>query len=101
SFLTFLEHAMTINDLKARLPDHAKDLRLNLESVLTEGGAPGLTDTQIRLVALATAVASRHAPLTAAVEAWAAESLDEAQRNGARAAAAIMAMNNVYYRFTH
>ena len=92
---------MSLNELKSRLPDHAKDLRLNLESVLSEGGAPGLSDTQIRLVALATAVASRHAPLTAAVDAWAAESLDESQRNGARAAAAIMAMNNIYYRFTH
>lgn len=92
---------MTINDLKTRLPDHAKDLRLNLESVLSAGGAPGLNDTQIRLLALSTAVASRYLPLTEAVEAWAAEGLDEAQRNGARAAAAIMAMNNIYYRFTH
>ena len=92
---------MSINDIKARLPDFAKDLRLNLDSVLSEGGAPGLTPTQIRLVAVATAIAARHAPLTAAIEAWASDGLDEAQRNGARAAAAIMGMNNIYYRFTH
>ena len=92
---------MSINDLKARLPDYAKDLRLNLESVLSEGGAPGLKDSQIRMVALATAVAARYAPLTAAVDAWAAELLNEQQRNGARAAAAMMAMSNIYYRFTH
>ena len=92
---------MSIHELKARLPDYAKDLRLNLESVLTEGGAPGLSDKQIRMVALATAVASRHAPLTAALEAHAAEQLDEQQRGGARAAAAMMSMTNVYYRFTH
>lgn len=92
---------MNINELKASLPDYAKDLRLNLESVLSEGGAPGLSDTQIRMVALATAVASRHLPLTAAVEAHASEILGEQQRNGARAAAAMMSMSNIYYRFNH
>ena len=29
---------MSLADLKSQLPDYAKDLRLNLESVLTEGG---------------------------------------------------------------
>lgn len=92
---------MNIDDLKARLPDYAKDLRLNLESVLSEGGAPGLSADRIRMVALACAVASRYAPLTAAIEAFASESLSEQQRNGARAAAAMMSMTNIYYRFTH
>ena len=92
---------MSITDIKARLPDFAKDLRLNLDSVLSEGGAPGLTLEQIRLIAVSTAIAARHAPLREAIESWAAEGLDEAQLNGARAAAAIMAMNNIYYRFTH
>lgn len=92
---------MTITELKTRLPDYAKDLRLNLESVLTEGGAPGLTQKQIALIALASAVTSRHLPLTEAVVAFAAEHADETELNGARAAAAIMGMNNVYYRFTH
>jgi len=92
---------MSINDIKSALPDYAKDLRLNLESVLTENGAPGLTDLQIRAIALASAIASRNATLTAAIEAFAAEKLSEAELGGARAAAAMMAMTNIYYRFTH
>src|SRR6185312_14749823 len=42
-----------------------------------------------------------HAPLVAAIEAFAAEQLSPEEINGARAAAAIMAMNNIYYRATH
>jgi hypothetical protein len=30
-----LESDMTLEDIKARLPDYAKDLRLNLDSVLS------------------------------------------------------------------
>jgi alkyl hydroperoxide reductase subunit D len=92
---------MTLDDIKARLPDYAKDLRLNLDSVLGESGSPGLSARQIALVALASAIASRHAPLTSAIAQRAAGTLDEAHANAARAAAAIMAMNNIYYRFTH
>ncbi|HET7307351.1 MAG TPA: carboxymuconolactone decarboxylase family protein [Gammaproteobacteria bacterium] len=92
---------MNIAELKAQLPAYAKDLRLNLESVLSEGGAPGLTAKQIAVVALASAVASRHRPLTEAVEDFAAEHAEPAELDGARAAAAIMGMNNIYYRFTH
>jgi alkyl hydroperoxide reductase subunit D len=92
---------MSLTELKSQLPDYAKDLRLNLESVLTTGGAPGLTQKQIALVALASAVASRYLPLTESVAGFAAEHASEEELNGARAAAAIMGMNNVYYRFTH
>jgi len=92
---------MTLDDLKSSLPAYAKDLRLNLESVLTEGGAPGLDAKQIRAAALASAIASRHIPLTRALEAFAAERLDAAELDGVRAAAAMMGMTNIYYRFTH
>jgi alkyl hydroperoxide reductase subunit D len=92
---------MSLNELRARIPDYAKDLRLNLESVLTEAGAPGLTAQQIAMVAVASAIASRHAPLTRAVVQWSEGALDAAALNGARTAAALMGMTNVYYRFTH
>ncbi len=91
----------TLNEIKSALPDYAKDLRLNLDSVLAETGAPGLDGRQIRAIALASAAAARYAPLTAALEAYAAEKLAPAELAGARAAAAMMAMTNVYYRFTH
>lgn len=92
---------MTIDQLKSQLPDYAKDLRLNLDSVLSESGAPGLTQKQIALMALASAIASRYEPLTAAIAQFATQHADAAELNGARAAAAMMAMNNIYYRFTH
>ena len=60
---------MSLTEIKSRIPDYARDLRLNLESVLAETGAPGLTQKQIGLVALASASASRHPPLVAAIEA--------------------------------
>ena len=92
---------MNLESIKARVPDYAKDLRLNLDSVLSESGAPGLSAKQIAIVALASAIASRHEPLTEAIAAQAASVLSRAELDGARAAAAIMAMNNVYYRFMH
>ncbi len=92
---------MNLNDLKSRLPDYAKDLRLNLDSVLSESGAPGLNPKQIAIIAIASAIASRHAPLTSALSGHFADTLSEAEANAARAAAAIMGMNNIYYRFNH
>ncbi len=92
---------MPLTEIKSALPGYAKDLRLNLESVLSALGAPGLDERQIRAVALASAIAARYLPLTAAIDAFAAEKLDQAERDGVRAAAAMMGMTNIYYRFKH
>lgn len=92
---------MSLSELRSQFPDYAKDLRLNLDSVLSAGGSPGIDARQIRAVALASAIAARHAPLVAAIEAFAAEELSPEEIAGAKAAAAIMAMNNIYYRATH
>jgi alkyl hydroperoxide reductase subunit D len=92
---------MSLDAIRDQLPDYARDLKLNLGSVLTTQGAPGLNTTQIASTALATAIASRNPQLIQAIEAWAQPQLDAAQINGARAAAAIMGMNNIYYRFLH
>ena len=92
---------MSLAELRGSLPEYAKDLRLNLDSVLSEAGAPGLTRKQIAVIALASAVASRYAPLTEAIAAESAQHASAEELNGARAAAAIMGMNNIYYRFLH
>ena len=42
---------MSLSEIKSAIPDYAKDLRLNLDSVLSETGAPGLSSKQIGLVA--------------------------------------------------
>src|SRR5687767_9872584 len=91
----------TLDDIRDSLPDYARDLKLNLGSVLMPTGAPGLNERQIWAVALATAIASRNVGFARDIEALAGAHLDEAHLNAARAAAAIMGMNNVYYRFLH
>jgi alkyl hydroperoxide reductase subunit D len=92
---------MSLDNIKSGLPGYAKDLRLNLESVLGEGGAPGLSQKQIAIVALASAIASRHAPLTEAIARFASQHADEKELDGARTAAVLMGMTNIYYRFLH
>jgi lipoyl-dependent peroxiredoxin subunit D len=91
----------SLDTIRDSLPDYARDLRLNLGSVLTTTGAPGLTERQIWAVAVAAAIASRHVPLARDFEALAAAHLSPADLNAARAAAAVMGMNNIYYRFLH
>lgn len=92
---------MSLETIRDQLPDYARDLKLNIGSVLTPQGAPGLSEKQIAAVALSTAIAARNPHLTLAIETWAKPHLDDAYVNGARAAAAIMGMNNIYYRFLH
>jgi alkyl hydroperoxide reductase subunit D len=92
---------VSLEQLRASLPDYARDLKLNLGSVLTPEGAPGLSERQLWAVALACAIAARNGVFTRAVEAAARAHLDEAHLLAARTAAAIMGMNNVYYRFLH
>jgi len=91
----------TLDNLRDALPGYARDLQLNLGTVLTPAGAPGLSERQIWAVALAAAAASRNATFTRDMQALAARHLDAAHVSAAHAAAAIMAMNNVYYRFLH
>ena len=91
----------TLDQLRDAIPDYAKDLKLNLGSVLAPTGAPGLNDRQIWMVALATAIASRNVAFAHRIEALAGAVLDPAALTGAKSAAAIMGMNNIYYRFTH
>ncbi len=92
---------MNVSDIKGLIPDYAKDLKLNLSSVLTPQGSPGLTETQIYGVALASAIAARNTELATRIEALVREQVDAATLEGIKAAAAIMGMNNVYYRFLH
>src|SRR5690554_3613345 len=90
---------MTLNEIAQRIPEYAKDLKLNLSSVLSEHGAPGLTPRQIFGTALACALGAGCVKLAQAIEADAADKLQEQDVRAAHAAAAIMGMNNIYYRF--
>ncbi|NGM19207.1 alkyl hydroperoxide reductase [Roseomonas stagni] len=89
---------MSLEAIRNRLPDYAKDLKLNLGSLSTE---PALTQQQRAGTFVASAIASRNAELTAAMVAEFGAQLTPEALTAAKAAAAIMGMNNVYYRFTH
>ncbi|WP_244502016.1 carboxymuconolactone decarboxylase family protein [Terriglobus roseus] len=81
------------------LPDYAKDLRLNYSSLVRNNTE--LTKQQLWGTVVASAIATRTAPLTAAAVAEAAKHLSGTELDAAKAAAAIMGMNNIYYRFHH
>jgi len=92
---------LNIEQIREALPDYARDLKLNLGSVLTASGAPGLNEKQIWSIALASAIAARNTSFARDIEAQAKAHLADVEIEGAKAAAAIMAMNNIYYRFLH
>jgi alkyl hydroperoxide reductase subunit D len=92
---------MSIESLKDSLGDHAKDIRLNLGSVLSVEGAPDLLQNQILGIALASAYSTKNAAVIEAVKAETANVLSPEELSAAKSAATIMAMNNVYYRFVH
>ncbi|MFU8798089.1 MAG: carboxymuconolactone decarboxylase family protein [Gammaproteobacteria bacterium] len=92
---------MSLDAIKDRLPEYAKDVKLNLSSLLSGSDASGLSPAQVAGIALASALTTREGELITLVKAYASEHLDEKYFEAVKAAATIMAMNNVYYRFTH
>jgi len=89
---------MSIQTLKDRLPEYAKDLKLNLGSLAAE---TVLNDTLKAGTFVAAAFASRNPVVIAAMNTEFSAKLAPADFTAAKAAAAIMGMNNVYYRFLH
>lgn len=87
--------------LRDALPDDLKDIRLNLSSVLT---GENLQPAQALGIALASARFVRSQPVVAALDSDIRASLGDAAApviSDAIAAAGLMAMNTVYYRFRH
>ena len=89
---------MTIDALRDQIPDYAKDIRLNLGSLMNE---TVLTDQQKYGALFASALASRNDDVIRAARAEAEPRLSAEAFTGAKAAAAVMAMNNIYYRAAH
>lgn len=88
-----------IDALRDKLPEAAKDLRLNLQTVLRP---ENLTSDQVWGIALASAYFINHRALRNAIFADAtAAGLSEEVIDDAKASASIMGMNTVYYRFRH
>jgi len=90
---------MSLDALREALPSYAKDLSLNLSSLANE---TVLSDQQKWGTFLASAYAVGQPETVKAVEAAAsAAGLTPEAATAAKSAAAIMGMNNVYYRALH
>ncbi|WP_191085288.1 carboxymuconolactone decarboxylase family protein [Roseococcus microcysteis] len=89
---------MSLEALRNALPEYAKDQKLNLGSLSTE---PSLTQQQRAGCFIVSALASRNAMVSKHIVAEFGPQLSAEALNAAKAAASIMGMNNIYYRFTH
>ena len=83
-----------LQTIKSRIPDYAKDIRLNLDSTIARSSLEGNDAVG---VALAAAFATKSKVLTDAIRNGGVLSPEEV--NGALTAAALMGMNNVWYPY--
>ncbi len=87
---------MSIETLKNQIPEYAKDIKLNLSTL---AGEEALNDQQKWGTFLSCALAAGNDAVIQAIHAEAATKMSAEALNAAKSAAAIMAMNNVYYKF--
>jgi lipoyl-dependent peroxiredoxin subunit D len=82
-----------VDQLKESLPDYAKDVRLNLDSVIKRSS---ISEELASACALAAAFATGNGKLVSFIQSNIA---DEKERDAALAAASIMAMTNTWYPY--
>lgn len=87
-----------MEQLLSSIPEYAKDLKLNLQTVLKQ---QELTEQQTWGTVVACALASRNRQVIDELLADAAAHLQPVAMEAAKGAAAIMGMNNIFYRFQH
>ena len=87
-----------IESLRESLLEAARDLKINLQNMLQDSS---LTPVQRWGTAVACAIASRNHTLAQVILDAARQHVPDATVEDARAAAALMAMSNIYYRFKH
>lgn len=92
---------MSIKEIRSNLGEYAKDIKLNLGNVLSEEGAPDLSQNQIYGIALACVYSTRNQHFIDAITKDAVQVLSPEEVSAAKSAATIMGMNNIYYRFIH
>jgi alkyl hydroperoxide reductase subunit D len=90
---------MNFDELMETIPAYAKDLKLNFSSVVRQ--PTDLTGQQAWGAVVASAMASRNQEMIVAALDEGATHLTPEALEAAKAAAAIMGMNNIFYRFLH
>ena len=83
-----------VNEIKTRIPDFAKDLRLNVDTVI---GRSSLAPNETLGVVLAAAYAAKSAALVDAIRS--SSELPPDDETAALTAAALMGMTNVWYSY--
>lgn len=82
-----------IEQIKEALPDYAKDTRLNLDAVITRST---LSEEEATACALAAAIAIGNRNISVVI----GDSIEnEVEKNAAKAAAVLMAQNNMWYPY--
>jgi lipoyl-dependent peroxiredoxin subunit D len=89
---------MELERLLESCPEYAKDIKLNMGSVLRQAE---LTEQQTWGTAVCSAIAARSPLVLEAILTEAAARLSAPAMFAAKAAAALMGMNNIFYRFRH
>lgn len=90
---------MNLQMIQDNIPTYAKDIKLNFSSLMSSETI--LTEQQFWGTLLATAIVCKNGELLQAINIEAKNKLTENAYSAAQSAAALMAMNNIYYRFTH
>lgn len=89
-----------LEELKSALSVYAKDIKINLETLLNEKNQV-LSMKQIFGSALASAYAIKDKTVIVVFENEAQKYLSQTEMQAVKTAATLMAMNNIYYRFAH
>jgi alkyl hydroperoxide reductase subunit D len=85
-----------IEQVKESIPDHSKDIRLNVDSVINRSP---LDPVDTHAIAYVSALAAGNGGLAFEIEHNSPLFQDEKVRDAAKTAASLMGMNNVYYPF--
>jgi alkyl hydroperoxide reductase subunit D len=84
-----------LDQVKESIPDHAKDIRLNLDAVINRSG---LDEVDAHACAFAAAIASSNGELAFEIS-MNGPLAGTPEREAAKTAAALMGMNNIWYPF--
>lgn len=84
-----------VDQVKASIPDHAKDIKLNLDAVINRSG---LDEIDAHACALAAAIMAGNGELAFEIG-MNGPLMGAPEREAAKTAAALMGMNNIYYPF--
>jgi alkyl hydroperoxide reductase subunit D len=85
-----------VETVKDSIPDHSKDIKLNLDNVMNRSP---LSVEDTHAIALTCALAAGNGPLAYAIQASGELIEFLAEEDAAKTAASLMGMNNVYYPF--